>query len=89
MKCILARLTVRLVSAILFVAKYSGMIEGYSIDKAIWPGIFNRIRVEWAGESGNELVCRIEALGDFLIWIELNGARDYYASIRHSSSPAL
>lgn len=81
MKRILSHIIIRLVSAILFVAQYSGMIEGYSIDKAIEPGIFNRIRVEWEGESGNELVCRIEALGDFLIWIELNGARDYYASL--------
>lgn len=81
MKRILSHIIIRLVSAILFVAKHSGMIESYRIDKAVEPGIFNRFRVEWEGEEGNEQVCIIEALDDYIIFIDTNGAKAYYESL--------
>lgn len=73
MKLFLSRLTVRLVSAPLYLAKSLHKIEDYFVDVET-HGLFDKICVE---HSGNEYEYRLEVPGGLLVLVSLNGATDY------------
>lgn len=74
MKLFISRLTVRLISFVLFIANNFQMIEDYFVDIET-RGLFDMLRIE---QDGSQFDYRIDFPGGLMVLVALNGSSDYH-----------